>query len=80
MLDVYGAHAEAAVEHAERVGEIAQGGPLGNDLGLFYQNRARFDAALSALRAAERIDRAVYGNDHPSVASVCRRCCPGRRP
>lgn len=70
MQDDYAAHAEAALERAERATNIPKAGLLGNQLGLYVRNRARFDAALSVLHTAERIDRAKYGNDHPEVATA----------
>ena len=70
MQDGYAAHAEAAVHHAERWGKIVKAGFLGNQCGLYLKNRARFDAALAVSRAAERIDRAAFGNDDPRVATI----------
>lgn len=68
--DRFAAHARAALSHALATGEVEGAGNLGNQLGLLLQNRARFDEALAALLDAERIDRAVLGDNHPEVAAV----------
>ena len=63
-------HAQSALGHAARAGGVERSGSLGNQLGVYLQNRARFDDALSALRTAERIRRAAVGGDHPNVATT----------
>ncbi|MCH7945426.1 MAG: tetratricopeptide repeat protein, partial [Armatimonadetes bacterium] len=68
MQDRYAMHAESAVTHSERAGEIEQSGLVANQLGVYFHNRARYDAALAAFRTAERIDRAAHGDEHPTVA------------
>ncbi|MCH8807766.1 MAG: tetratricopeptide repeat protein, partial [Planctomycetes bacterium] len=67
--DGYGPQPQAALAHAEALADIPRSGFLGNQLGLYLQNRARFDDALAALRTAERIDRAAFGDEHPEVAT-----------
>ncbi len=70
MQDGYAAHAQFAVEHGERVGRIERVGTLGNQLGVYFQKRARFDDALLVFRTAERIARAAaFGDDHDNVAT-----------
>ncbi|HUW84890.1 MAG TPA: FxSxx-COOH system tetratricopeptide repeat protein [Phycisphaerae bacterium] len=68
MQDRYAAHAERVVARAETVGDIPEAGRLGNQLGVYLWNRGRLDAALAVLKAAERINRKVYGDEHPKVA------------
>jgi len=69
IQDLYARHAAEAVEHAERLGDIALAGTLANQAGVYFWNRAQLDAALAILRTAERLDRAAFGNDHPKVAT-----------
>ncbi|MCY2952768.1 MAG: tetratricopeptide repeat protein, partial [Planctomycetota bacterium] len=68
--DPYAAHAEAVVGHAEKMGGVERAGELGNQVGVYLWNRARYEAALGVLRRAERIDRAAFGDNHPNVASL----------
>jgi len=70
MQDRYAAHAERAVAYAESLADVPEAGRLGNHLGVYLWNRARLEAALGALRAAERIDRKACGDDHPNVGTV----------
>jgi tetratricopeptide (TPR) repeat protein len=67
--DHYAAHALACIAYGDVGSSVADVGPLANQVGLYLQNRARFDEALAALRAAERINRAAYGDNHPEVAT-----------
>ncbi|MCH8148277.1 MAG: tetratricopeptide repeat protein, partial [Planctomycetes bacterium] len=70
MQDEYAAHAEAALASVRRMPKISGVGHLGNQFGVYLRERARFDAALAGLRAAEGDARAAYGNDHPNVAAT----------
>jgi len=68
MQDLYATHAVSAVERAEQVTKTPLAALLANQTGLYYQNLARFNAALVMLRTAERINRTAFGDDHPDVA------------
>lgn len=63
-------HALAATEHAEAADASPEAtGRLLNQSGLYLQIRAEFLQAKGCIERALKIDEAVYGSDHPEVAT-----------
>lgn len=62
-------HAMAAAGHAEELGvEPEATSRLLSESDLYLQTLGQFSAARSAIARALKIDKAVYGPDHPNVA------------
>ena len=62
-------HADAVSRSADAEGLAKPTARLMNDLGLYRKSRMQFDAAEPLYRRALAIDEALYGPDHPDVAT-----------